>query len=63
MIEMASEKSSSNEGSGKISTTSIVSTPVASAISPREESANVAEAGKFDAADGACLRGGDVAHA
>jgi hypothetical protein len=34
---------------------------MASAISP--ESANVAEAGKFDAADGACLRGGDVAHA
>ncbi|MGB8015981.1 MAG: hypothetical protein WCF80_08850 [Pseudolabrys sp.] len=63
MIEMASEKSSSNGGSGKISTTIRQHADGERDIATLEESANVAEAGKFDAADGACLRGGDVAHA
>src|SRR6187431_2633073 len=35
MIEIASEKSSSNGGSGRMSTTRMVSTPTASARSPR----------------------------
>jgi hypothetical protein len=59
MIEMARAKSSRSGGSGRISTTRIVSTPMASAMSPR---LNVAEAGKFDAAYGVCRSGGDVAH-
>ena len=39
MIEMASAKSSSSGGSGRISTTRMVSTPTASATSPRRSSA------------------------
>ena len=35
MIEIASEQSSSSGGSGRISTTKMVSTPMASAMSPR----------------------------
>ena len=35
MIEIASEKSNSSGGSGRISTTRMVSTPTASAMSPR----------------------------
>ena len=39
MIEIASEKSSSSGGSGRISTTRMVSTPMASARSPRLKNA------------------------
>ncbi len=41
MIEIASAKSSSSGGSGRISTTRMVSTPTASAISPRLKKAPI----------------------
>jgi hypothetical protein len=45
MMEIASEKSSSSGGSGRISTTRMVRTPIASAISPRlKKGANLVEA-------------------
>ncbi len=43
MIEMASEKSSSSGGSGRISTTRMVSTPMARPMSPRRKSAAISE--------------------
>ena len=66
VIEIASAQSSSSGGSGRISTTRMVSTPMASPISPRRRNAEISPRPGSLMALVAVVRlgcGGDVAHA